>query len=509
MSPALLVLIPFLAPLLVWPARRAGRGATLLVAAAALIACLAGLALHLPTVTAGEAVRSQIPLPGGLAFSLRLGSTGFVFLLALLVAALAVAAQSRLAFERGAVQARFLAVLLLLTGAVSGLILADTVALAGFYLALTALLAALMIARAGDVPAGWGAAGPGLAIALAGGAGFTFGLARLAGLAGSSDLTMIAHRGKEIAAAGGAAPAVALILGGAIAAAGLVPFRIGQTRALPAPAPAAGFVLLALPLAMACLLSRLSPALAGEALWTQVLVGFGLVSWLTGGISARRRHGLAGIAAALTGGQIGLIFLLLGLGAGPAVVLTVAALVPASLALHLTAGLIRRETGSGSLILPGGLINRMPWTALAALVAALSLAAVIPLAGYHALLASLDAAIGFPHAPMRWLSAAGIALGLALTVAAGLNALRLAAAHPEPEAGAPVIRDPRWPLLAVPYALAAVLVVTGLWPALMPLAQGPFWPGPESPAAWLWLAALGFGFLLDGLLPRRAVPAAE
>ncbi|VDC28050.1 hypothetical protein [Pseudogemmobacter humi] len=509
MSPALLVLTPFLAPLLIWPARRAGRGATLLLAAAALIACLAGLALHLPAVLAGEAVRSQTPLPGGLSFSLRLEAAGFVFLLALLVGALAAAVQSRLVFERGPVQARFLSVLLLMTGAVSGLILADTVALAGVCWALAALLAALMIARAGDVRAGWGAAGPGLAITLAGGAAFTFGLAQLGGLAGSSGITMIAHRGKEIAAAGGGGIAVALILGGAIAAAGLVPFRIGQTRALPAPAPAAGFVLLALPLAVACLLLRLAPALAEGLLWTPVLVGFGLVSWLAGAISARRRHGLAGVAAALTGAQIGLIFLLTGLAAGEAVVPVVAALIPASLVLHLTAGLIRRETGRGSLILPGGLINRMPWTALAALIAALSLAAITPLAGYHALLGALEVASGFPQAPMRWLSGAGIALGLALSVAAGLNALRLAAAHPEPEAGAPVIRDPRWPLLAVPYALAALLVVTGIRPALIPLGQGPFWPGPENPAAWLWLAALGLGFLLDGLLPRRALPEAE
>ncbi|WP_112312564.1 proton-conducting transporter transmembrane domain-containing protein [Pseudogemmobacter bohemicus] len=570
MSPALIALFPGFAAILVCltdllllrrgPGRGKGRdtgkdggrgkalafrgvtGLALLALALALIVTLS----NLPLALTGEAIRARTILPGGVVFVLRLDTLALIFLLPMLLAALAAALCAGGFFEREATVVQFQGLLLAAVAAVALVILADQVWLAALSWMLAALFAFLMLWRCGEQPGGMVAALPGLLVALFAG-GFLFtGLSHLASLAGSSGITRITHRGQEIAASGQHLMPAFLILAGALAGAGLVPFRIGRSRAIFAPAPVVAFLLPAgSGLAALYLLARLAPATGGAIgggapVWASTLMAISVLTVLVAGLSALGRRGIAGIAEAVLTVQMALAFWLAGMGHTGAMAFLVMAMVPAAAALFLCAGLIRRETGSLRLAVPGGLINRMPLTALIAAFALIALAGIAPFAGWHALTTSFAAfgANGLPAAADLSVLAgvATVLAGYALIFAALLHSADLAradAVFPAADSHA-VIQDPRPGLLLAPAALVLLVALSGLFPTLPArlaahtgfaaggewaafageLPQTPaqalgLWPASTDIIPWLWLGSVGLGFLIHGLRRRAPRPASE
>lgn len=529
MSPALIPAILGLAAVLIWPLSyvQKGKAAATALAALALLLALVLAASGFGIAAAGEAIRANADLPFGLVFALRLDALALAFLVPVLIAALAVAFCAQRLFERAGPLRLFQSLLLALVAAQATFLLADRIWLALNAWFLAAAFAFVLLWRSGDLPAGPGRALPFLAAMLAAGLAFAVGLQQLGEAAGRSELTVISHR---LAGLPGITGAASAILAGVVIAAGLIPFRIAQTRALTAPAPVLAFLLPAGPgLAAIFLLARLTPVGAGATLTPAPFVAAALLllalfAMLAGGASAMRRRGLPGIVAALVAAQVALALLLAAQplpGARMALILVVAALVPATSALFLCAGVIQRETGSPRLPVAGGLIGRMPLTALLIGLALLSLAGLLPFAGYHAMIAVLDLAasnaLSDRSAPVLL---AALMLSYALIMAAVLHCASLARrTAPVPKGTTPVtIRDPGWQVWLAPALLVALLLLAGLLPAPIAAlaeaaAQGTgeagtarlaLWQAPNDAAPWAWLASLGLGIVIHGL--RRPVP---
>lgn len=169
------------------------------------------------------------------------------------------------------------------------------------------------------------------------------------------------------------------------------------------------------------LLLRFSPALAGEQVWTLMLVTAGLITALLGAIAALRRDDLKELLAYSTISQLGLLVAMIGIGTPEAltaaVVHTVAhALFKAS--LFMLVGVIDHEAGTRRISHLADLQPRMPVTATAIALAAASMAGVPLLLGFVSKETMLEA---FLHAPgpawVPWVVTGAAAAASVLTFA--------------------------------------------------------------------------------------------
>ena len=168
-------------------------------------------------------------------------------------------------------------------------------------------------------------------------------------------------------------------------------------------------------------------------------------------------------------------------------------------ALFLVAGALDHETGTRDVDRLGGLGRAMPLTALAAGVAALSMAGLPPLFGFIAKELSYEATL---HAPAAgWVTAAAVAANVLLVAVAGLVGLRpfLGKAVPTPR---PAHEAPP-SLLLGPLVLAGLGVAFGLWPG-----SGAEWLVSAASTSVLGRPAGVHLALWHGLTPALALSAA-
>ena len=229
------------------------------------------------------------------------------------------------------------------------------------------------------------------------------------------------------------------------------------------------------------LLLVFSPALAGHATWSALLITAGLITAVFGAVAAIRRHDLKGLLAYSTMSQLGLLTAVIGIGTPAALTAAVVHTVAHALfksALFMLVGIVDHEAGTRDLRALAGRRVRLPVTGTALAVAALSMAGVPPLLGFVTKEGLLDAALGTPGP--AWAApvvTAAIALASVFTFAYSgrlvLGALGLwgpsPAGAPEPwesGSGAEVHEAPAtfW---AMPVLAAAAGVVLGLAPQVL------------------------------------------
>jgi len=131
----------------------------------------------------------------------------------------------------------------------------------------------------------------------------------------------------------------------------------------------------------------LNPALGGTDLWLYAVGGIGAITMLLGGYLALTQTDLKRLLAYSTVSALGTLTLLIGLGTALALKAMVAFLLGHALykgALFLVAGAVDHETGARDVTQLGGLARAMPITAIAAAIAALSMAGLPPLFGFIA-----------------------------------------------------------------------------------------------------------------------------
>ncbi|CAM5214152.1 proton-conducting transporter transmembrane domain-containing protein [Alishewanella longhuensis] len=194
------------------------------------------------------------------------------------------------------------------------------------------------------------------------------------------------------------------------------------------------------------------------------LSAVGAVTMLTGIFLASRATGIKKVLAYSTVMALGTLTMLLGLGTEKAALAAVTFLLAHALykgALFMIAGILDHEAGIKDFQHASGLRHKMPKTCAVAIIAALSLAGVIPLFGFVAKELLLEAVLSGSHWQMGLIIATVIANVFVVLVAA------LLAIKPwfgKVIATPKEAHDPGLAMLLGPTVLASLSLLLGLFP---------------------------------------------
>jgi len=359
---------------------------------------------------------------------------------------------------------RLYAFLLMFMASMLGLVLADNLLALFVFWELTSLSSYLLIGFDHERGEARAAALQALLVTSGGGLALLAGLLVIGHAAGSLEMSALLARGDQLRSHPLYVPGLLLILVGAFTKSAQFPFHFWLPSAMEAPTPVSAYLHSATMVkAGVYLLARMSPVVGGTDIWIVTVSVAGVVTMLVGGWLTLVQSDLKRILAYSTVSALGMITLLLGLGGHLAVHAAMAVLLGHALykgALFLVAGALEHETGTRDVDRLGGLGRTMPVTALAAGVAALSMAGLPPLFGFIAKELSYEATLDALAA--GWVTAAAVAANVLLVAGAGLVGLRpfLGSARPTPR---PAHEAPP-SLWLGPLALAGLSIAFGVGP---------------------------------------------
>jgi len=324
------------------------------------------------------------------------------------------------------------------------------------------------------------------------------GLAMLAGLillgiaGGSFEVAQLLSRGDAVREHSLYPAILALILIGAFTKSAQFPFHFWLPNAMEAPTPVSTYLHSATMVkAGVYLLARLLPVLGETVEWHVTVTTVGATTMFVGALMAYWHHELKAVLAYLTINVLGTLVMLLGLGTRLAVKAALVYILAHGLykgALFLMAGAVHHQTHTLDVRRLGGLWRRMPVTFGAALLAALSMAGLIPLFGFVSKELYLEAVWKAPSAAAA-LTAVSVAASMLLVAGAGIVGLLPFVGPPaEPARGA---REAGFLLLFSPVLLAVAGVAAGLYPQVLatPLVErglGSVLREPASVKLALW-----------------------
>jgi multicomponent Na+:H+ antiporter subunit A len=368
-----------IAALIPWLRRLLGEQSTL-VAALFPVAITAWLVSQAPQVFSGQAVEFRIPWIDGLGLDLALRLDGLSLLFGLLIAGIGtlVVLYTRGYLHDDPGQHRFVMFTLMFMSSMLGVVFSENVLLLFIFWELTSFTSYLMIGYHHDQEASRKAALQALLVTGAGGLFLLAGLILAGQAAGSFDLTGIIAGRDLIVASPQFSWILGLILVGAFTKSAQVPFHFWLPNAMQAPTPASAYLHSSTMVkAGVYLLARLHPAFGSTEPWQWAVTGFGAATLLTGALMASGQVYLKRLLAYTTVGALGAMVMGLGIGTDTALKAVAAFLLAHAAykaALFLVAGIIDHETGEKNVTKLGGLIQAMPRTGTAALVAAASMA---------------------------------------------------------------------------------------------------------------------------------------
>ncbi|QXC59169.1 DUF4040 domain-containing protein [Aquihabitans sp. G128] len=385
---------------------------------AATVAWLAG---QLGPVLDGRAVTSHVRWLPGLGVDLDLRLDGLAALLLVLVSGIGVAVfayAARYLPAEGPGVGRLVGLLLLFSGAMVGLVLADDLLVLYGFWELTSVTSFLLIGNDHRKAEARAAALHALLVTGAGALAMLGGFLLLGHEAGTYRISAIVASPPTGPVVG---VALALILLGAFTKSAQYPFHSWLPGAMVAPTPVSAYLHSATMVkAGVYLIARLSPAFAADVSWWRpVVVSVGLVTMLGGGLRALRQHDLKVLLAHSTVSQLGFLVAVFGIGT-PAAVAAGSTLLLAHGAFKATGflvvGIVDHQTGTRDLRCIPRLDRTWAPTLVAGTVAAASMAGIPLTLGFVAKESVLEA---FLHAgPGPWaLAVGGVVAGSALTAA--------------------------------------------------------------------------------------------
>lgn len=285
-----------------------------------------------------------------------------------------------------------------------------------------------------------------------------------------------------------------LFFAGSIGKSAQLPLTVWLPAAMAGPAPVSALIHSATMVAAGVyLVLRLFPLFAAAPAALAVLLSVGGLTALFGALIATAQNDLKRVLAWSTASQLGEMMLALGLGGAFAAAYHLATHAAFKATLFLSAGAVDHAAGTRDLWRLGRLARKMPLTALAFGLAALSLAGIPPFSGFW----SEEAILGQAAAAGQ-----GLAIFmLALLFLAGIYTSRAGAAAfaAWPGSPGPEARDPGWKMRAGMSLLALAAALLG-WSLQGQLADWlPFRRGAEPGALWrlsaiaAGLAGLAFG----------------
>jgi multicomponent Na+:H+ antiporter subunit A len=285
-------------------------------------------------------------------------------------------------------QGRLFAMLLLFMAAMLGVVTSDS--LIGLYVfwELTTVSSYLLIGYKHEEEKARKAALQGLLVTGAGGLALLAGLILLGAAAGTQQISELLSRGDQVRAHPLYPAILALVLIGAFTKSAQVPFHFWLPGAMAAPTPVSAYLHSATMVkAGVFLLARLNPALGGTEAWQMALTITGGATGLIGAFLAAQQTDLKRILAYTTVSALGTLVALIGIGTDDALKAAAVFLLGHALykgALFMVAGTVEHETGTRDVRELGGLWRAMPITAVAAGLAALSMAGLPPFFGFIA-----------------------------------------------------------------------------------------------------------------------------
>jgi multicomponent Na+:H+ antiporter subunit A len=322
---------------------------------------------------------------------------------------------------------RFYVSLFAFMGSMLGVVLSDNVVVLFVFWELTGFTSYLLIGFDHARPEARRAALQALLVTGAGGLALLAAGILLAQASGTTRISDWFATGTTFVAHPMYGTVVGLVLFAAFTKSAQFPFHFWLPNAMQAPTPVSAYLHSATMVkAGIYLVARLTPVLGGSALWTGAIVLAGTLTMLGGSFRAMRETDLKRILAYSTIAALGALMLLLGIGTVPAVTAALLHLVAHALykgALFLVAGAVEHGTGTREVVALGGLRRSMPRTALAAALAAVSMAGVPLSLGFVAKEQFYDGVLALG----AWDSLSGLLVAAAVVASALLGAAGLLA----------------------------------------------------------------------------------
>ena len=402
-----------------------------LISAVLVMAALASTGFFvwlLPAIAAGQAYRVAWPWVPSLSVSLSFYLDGLSLLFALLISAIgALVFLYTGAYASGRRHfARLHVYLGLFMVAMLGLVLADNLITLYVFWELTTLASYLLIGFDHDNAKARDAALQALLITNAGGLALFAGFILLGSVGGSFELSELRANDAAVRAHALYGPILALVLCGAFTKSAQVPFHFWLPSAMAAPTPVSAYLHSATMVkAGVYLLARMHPLLAGTDAWLLALTTVGAVTAVIGSLLALRQTDLKLLLAYSTIMGLGTLVMFLGAEAPIAIAAAMTFLIVHALyksALFLVAGVVEHAAGTRDLRRLGGLARAMPLTALAACVAALSMAGFPPFLGFVGKELKYEGALAIAGGPVAIVVAA-VAANAMMVAAAGMITL--------------------------------------------------------------------------------------
>ena len=363
---------------------------------------------------------------------------------------------------------RFASVLTLFSGAMVGLVWADSIWTLFVFWELTSITSFLLVGHKNTNVSVQAAARRALLITAAGGLALLAGMVLLADAAGTARLSEMSRLGGESGDVGIRANlAAVLILVAAATKSAQVPFHVWLPGAMAAPTPVSAYLHSATMVkAGVVLVAVAAPVLGGVPAWQPVGLTFGIVSMLWGAVGALRHYDGKAILAWGTISQLGLLITLLSIGTAKATFAAVSLMVAHALfkaALFMVVGEIDVRTGTRSINQLNGLWRSMPVTATVGVIAGASMAGVPPLLGFPAKEAAIEATLklsGIEAAIVAPAVIGGAVLTVAYTVRLLVGLLATKPQAPGSETAATSVAAPR-PAMSLPIMVLGAASVVG------------------------------------------------
>lgn len=360
---------------------------------------------------------------------------------------------------------RFYLYLLTFMASMLGLVLADSVLTMFVFWELTGLASFLLIGFEHERETARTAALQALLVTTAGGLALLAGLLLLAQAGGSPQFSVLLQSGRSLQGHPLYLPILLLVLVGAFTKSAQFPFHFWLPGAMEAPTPVSAYLHSATMVkAGVYLLARVSLILGGSEAWHYLVAGAGTATMLLGALVALWQTDLKQLLAYSTVSTLGALVLLLGLDTVLSVKAATLFLLAHALykgALFLVAGAVDHETGTRDVTRLGGLARAMPVTAVAAGLAALSMAGLPPMLGFINKELLYEAKLQAPRAAL-WVTGAGVLANVLLVAVAGTVGLA-----PFLRRRADLPKKPHEPppaMLLGPVVLAGMSLLCGLFP---------------------------------------------
>lgn len=422
-------------------------------------------AAQLPLISQGEVLSQRWLWFSGMDIHLSFLLDGLSLLFALLITGIGtfILLYANRYLEGHPALGRFFLFLLTFMGAMLGLVLADNLITLFVFWELTTVSSFMLIGFNHEDAESRQKAHQGLMVTVIGGLALMTGFIMLGFAAGSYELSDIVQQ--DLSTHALYLPMLVLILLGAFTKSAQTPFHFWLPNAMAAPTPVSAYLHSATMVkAGIYLLARLQPTLGSSSAWMLTLSAIGAITMLTGIFLASRATGVKKVLAYSTVMALGTLTMLLGLGTEKAALAAVTFLLAHALykgALFMIAGILDHEAGIKDFQNVSGLRHKMPKTCAVAIIAALSLAGVIPLFGFVAKELLLEAVLSGAHWQIALISATVLA-NIFVVLVAALLAIKpwFGAAIATPKDA----HDPGIAMLAGPTILAALSLLLGLFP---------------------------------------------